>query len=108
MFSLDYEQKVKDLNNGVVRTVLLSTGKMSVVLNQFEKGAEGSMHSHPHEQATYVLSGSFEFTIDGVTKIVHKGDVLHKNPGIMHGCVCLEKGELLDVFTPQREDFLQD
>ena len=23
-----------------------------------------------------------------------------------HGCVCVEKGKLLDIFTPMREDFL--
>jgi len=24
----------------------------------------------------------------------------------MHGCVCLEKGILVDIFTPMREDFV--
>jgi len=24
----------------------------------------------------------------------------------MHGCVCLEKGILVDIFTPMREDFI--
>ncbi|PCT24654.1 cupin, partial [Escherichia coli] len=26
---------------------------------------------------------------------------------IVHGCKCLEKGVLLDIFTPQRQDFLK-
>jgi quercetin dioxygenase-like cupin family protein len=64
------------------------------------------MHSHPHEQLTYVLSGRFSFTIDGVTKEVSAGDTLYKKPNVVHGCVCLEAGTLLDTFTPQREDFL--
>ena len=28
------------------------------------------------------------------------------NDGVMHGCVCLEAGILLDFFTPMREDFV--
>lgn len=35
------------------------------------------------------------------------GDTLYKRPGIMHGCVCLQPGTLLDTFTPIREDFLE-
>jgi hypothetical protein len=26
--------------------------------------------------------------------------------GEEHGCLCLESGELIDSFTPRREDFL--
>ena len=29
-----------------------------------------------------------------------------KQDGVMHGCVCLEAGILLDFFTPMREDFV--
>ena len=73
----------------------------------FEKGAVGAMHSHPHTQLTYVLSGAFEFTIDGVKQVVRTGDTLYKLPGVPHGCVCLEEGVLLDTFTPHRADFLK-
>ena len=78
---------------------------MAVEVN-FTEGAVGPMHSHPHEQLTYVLSGRFSFTIDGVTKEVSAGDTLYKKPNVEHGCACLEAGTLLDTFTPQREDFL--
>lgn len=77
------------------------------VENHFETGAIGAMHSHPHQQLTYVLSGKFEFTIGDETHIVTAGDTLHKMPNVIHGCKCLEAGVLLDVFTPQREDFLK-
>ena len=91
---------------GVKRRVLVHEGKMMLVENTFEKGAIGSMHSHPHEQVTYVLSGVFKFVIDGDERIVKAGDSMHKNPNIVHGCECLEAGVLLDVFSPQRDDFI--
>jgi hypothetical protein len=29
-----------------------------------------------------------------------------KQDGVAHGCECLEKGVLVDFFTPMREDFV--
>jgi quercetin dioxygenase-like cupin family protein len=54
-----------------------------------------------------VLSGEFEFTIGDEKHVVSAGDTLYKKPEIMHGCVCLKPGTLLDTFTPVRQDFLQ-
>ena len=73
----------------------------------FEKGAIGAMHSHPHVQISYVLEGKFEATIGDETKIIGVGDTYYTVPDIPHGVVCLEKGKLLDIFTPEREDFLK-
>ena len=89
---------------GVTRRVLAYTDGLMCVENTFEKGAVGALHHHPHTQITYVVSGAFEFTVDGVTRTVHKGDTILKEDGVEHGCVCTEAGILLDIFTPMRED----
>lgn len=93
---------------GVVRRILAYTDGLMCVENSFEVGAVGALHSHPHTQITYVLSGAFAFEIDGETRTVHAGDTLLKENGVIHGCRCLEAGKLLDIFTPMREDFLQE
>ena len=90
----------------VTRRVLAYTDGLMCVENTFEKGAVGTLHSHPHTQITYVVSGAFSFTIDGETRIVRKGDTMLKEHGVIHGCTCLEAGVLLDIFTPMREDFV--
>ncbi len=100
--------KAQDMGGGVVRRVLAYSDDVMVVENTFEKGAIGALHHHPHTQITYILSGAFEFNIDGVKKIVRAGDTLLKTNGVEHGCVCLEAGKLLDVFAPYREDFVED
>ena len=92
---------------GVVRRVLAYTDGLMCVESQFEAGAVGVLHSHPHTQITYVLRGRFSFTIDGETRVVQAGDTLLKEDGVVHGCTCLEAGALLDIFTPMREDFIQ-
>lgn len=91
---------------GVVRRILAYSEDLMCVENRFETGAEGKLHSHPHTQITYVLEGEFAFTIDGETRLVRKGDTLLKEDGVVHGCVCLKAGALLDIFTPMRKDFV--
>ena len=92
---------------GVTRRVLAHDDGMMIVENTFETGAVGALHSHPHTQITYVVSGKFTFTIDGITKTVTPGDTMLKTDGVVHGCTCLEAGILLDIFTPMREDFVK-
>ncbi|WP_312980869.1 cupin domain-containing protein [Atlantibacter sp.] len=107
MFIPHNETKLQDLGGGVTRRILAHNGKMMAVEVNFQEGAVGAMHNHPHEQLTYVLSGEFEFTIGDETRRVTAGDTLYKEPHIMHGCVCIKAGTLLDTFTPMREDFLK-
>lgn len=106
MFVFHHTTLPDELGHGVSRRILAYAGKMMAVEVNFEEGAIGALHSHPHEQLTYVLSGEFEFTIGDVTHKVKAGDTLYKKPDIIHGCVCLKAGTLLDTFTPVREDFL--
>lgn len=91
---------------GVRRKILAYGEDLMAVEVHFEAGAVGALHSHPHTQISYVLEGEFEFEIDGVRKVVKKGDTLFKLPHVVHGCTCLKPGVLLDVFTPHREDFI--
>lgn len=96
-----------DAGGGVVRQILGYNDNIMMVKVKFKKGQVGAMHSHPHSQVTYVASGKFKFTVGGVTKIVKAGDALYKQPGIEHGCVCLEDGILIDCFNPMRDNFLE-
>lgn len=98
--------ELQPCGSGVCRKILAYTDELMCVENRFEKGGVGTLHSHPHTQITYVVSGVFEFEIDGVKKIVTAGDTMLKKDSVVHGCVCLEAGTLLDVFTPMRQDFL--
>ena len=97
----------EDLGGGVRRQILGYDGQLMMVKVVFEKDAVGAPHHHYQSQCTYVAKGKFEFTIDGVTKVVSEGDCLFKTPDKPHGCVCLEAGTLIDTFSPMRPDFLK-
>ena len=97
---------VADLGEGVHRKILASGGGRMTVQFDFEKGAVGYLHSHPHEQVGYVARGRFEATLAGDKTVIGTGDTYYVPSGVEHGVVALEAGVLIDVFTPQREDFL--
>lgn len=104
---LKYElTEVTNPSPGITRRILARGGTMMGVEATFEKGAVGAVHTHPHEQISYILSGSFEYVEDGVTYQLRRGDSYYVAPEVAHGATALEESVILDIFTPQREDFL--
>ena len=106
IFQNQHELTWEVIDNGIERQVFGYNKELMMVKVKFEKGAVGAMHSHPHVQASYVASGSFELTIGNEKKILKEGDGYFVPPHVMHGCVCIEAGMLIDAFSPLREDFL--
>ncbi|SMO99405.1 cupin domain-containing protein [Paracoccus laeviglucosivorans] len=88
------------------RTVLAHAPELMVVRFAFDAGDSGALHSHPHVQSTYVRSGRFRFSVAGRVFEVGPGDAFVITSDAEHGCECLEAGELIDSFTPRRDDFL--
>ncbi|WP_425074512.1 cupin domain-containing protein [Sagittula sp. S175] len=91
---------------GVLRQVLSERAELMVVSFRFEEAAEGKRHNHPHVQSTYVKSGRFRFFVGDDAFEVGPGDSFVIPSMAWHGCVCLDPGELIDTFTPRRDDFL--
>jgi quercetin dioxygenase-like cupin family protein len=96
----------EELGGGVSRKFLGYDNQIMMVSVKFDKGALGSPHQHFHTQATYVVSGKFEFEIDGIKHVVEAGDGVYIEPNLLHSAICLEEGQLIDTFSPVREDFL--
>jgi quercetin dioxygenase-like cupin family protein len=93
--------------NRVCRKIRAHDGNLMMVEVMFKSGAVGSEHRHVHEQVCYCLAGEFEFTVEGQARRLTPGDSVYIPPSALHGTVCLGEGRLLDIFTPQREDFLE-
>jgi quercetin dioxygenase-like cupin family protein len=92
----------------VCRKIRAHEGALMLVEVMFKTGAVGSAHRHTHEQASYCLAGEFDFTVEGQTRRLRTGDSVYIPASALHGTVCLAEGRLLDIFTPQREDFLKN
>lgn len=72
---------------------------------EVEKGAVLPIHAHFHEQITQVLQGKFEMTIDNVTRVYQKGDLVVIPSNVLHGGVALTDCKIFDIFSPVREDY---
>lgn len=95
------------VGGGVRRRIMAHNADLMMVYVEFEGGAIGSIHTHPHTQCSYVTSGRFEVTIDGESRVMETGDSFYVAPDLAHGVRCLEAGVLIDAFSPARLDFLK-
>jgi len=106
MFVFNKDVVATDCEPGVKRKILSYSDELMMCEIHFETGSAGNVHSHKHLQITYIAKGSFEFTIDGETKVVNEGDSVYMPSNSVHGVKCLKEGILVDVFNPKRDDFL--
>ena len=84
---------------------VIHTGTMTFMYWIVEEDAAMPMHTHFHEQVAHVLSGKFELTVDGETKVLEPGTVAVIPPHVPHGGRAITACTLLDVFHPEREDY---
>ncbi len=70
-----------------------------------EEGVVVPVHSHPHEQWTFILSGQMEFTLDGEKQLLTQGMGAYIPSNAPHGAVAVTSCTIIDVFTPVREDY---
>jgi len=99
------EEAMSTPEAGLRRRVMSYSPGVMLVRHTMKKGWVGARHSHPHEQMVYVVSGRIRFQ--------HPGGVLEAGPGdgflvpgnAEHQASALEDAEVLDVFTPYREDY---
>jgi quercetin dioxygenase-like cupin family protein len=108
IFFPDAEIDRETLDPGKVSRKVRAHGpRIMIVEVSFAAGGVGSDHEHPHDQATYCLSGEFRFTVGSETRTLLPGDSVFIPGGARHGTACVSEGRLLDTFTPRREDFLK-
>jgi quercetin dioxygenase-like cupin family protein len=70
-----------------------------------KKNAEIPIHSHKEHQIGYVISGKLKFLTDNGDFIVVKGDCYLFDSDEKHGAKILEDSEVIDIFSPARNDY---
>ena len=106
MFSKADSKNYRDVLDGV-KLKTLAHGERTL-LGEFRiaKGAVIPVHQHPHEQTGYLVSGALRFTIEDEVIVAHPGDSWNLASEIPHGAEALEDCEVVEVFSPVREDYL--
>ena len=96
------EEKVTDK---ISRRVLVGEKEM-IVWWRMKAGVHAAAHRHPHEQMFWMVSGRMEFRMGNAKRTCVAGDVGVIPGGIEHEAWFPEDTEVVDVFSPPREDFL--
>ncbi len=94
-----------ELVRGVYRKTLLFNNNIMLCHFTLEKGAEISMHSHKEHQIGYIIKGKLKFLTESREFIAVKGDSYLFNSYERHGAKLLEDSEVIDVFSPARDDY---
>lgn len=90
---------------GMLRQVLAYNPHLMLVRHTFDKGWKGARHGHPHHQMVYVVRGHIRFQAQGKTWELRAGDSVVVDGGVEHEASALEPSEVLDIFTPYRQDY---
>ncbi|MBT9329779.1 cupin domain-containing protein [Paracidobacterium acidisoli] len=90
---------------GLLRQVLAYSGDLMLVRHLAEPGWVGTRHSHSHEQLVYVVRGRIRLACGDTESELAAGDSIIVPGGVEHQARALEDSEILDVFTPCREDY---
>jgi quercetin dioxygenase-like cupin family protein len=80
--------------------------KGMIVSWRMSAGAHAAAHKHPHEQIVWMLKGRMDFRIGDERRSMAAGDVAVIPGGVEHEAWFPEDAEVIDVFSPPREDFL--
>ena len=78
---------------------------MSIGWLDAKAGHTVPIHSHIHEQISYVQEGKMLFTIDDEQFILEAGMAITVAPNLKHGATAITDCKLIDVFSPVREEY---
>ena len=91
---------------GVHFEVLVTGAKSMVTKMNYKIGDKVPFHSHPNEQAGYVISGEYIIEYEAIKETLRKGDSYCIAENVLHSWKVIKEGEVIDVFTPPRTDYL--
>jgi quercetin dioxygenase-like cupin family protein len=93
---------------GLQRQVLAYGGGLMMTRFSFAAGAAAEWHSHPHEQVSCVVEGKVDYFTEGAEPVrLLAGASFYVPPNLRHRVVAVASSVLIDVFTPQRDEFIR-
>jgi len=102
------EVKGENLGESALRKILVYSDNLMLMYSEAEPGGPPLAHSHPHEQIGYIIQGTSELTASGETVTLKAGSSFLLEPNEYHEIrgVGDEKIIVLDIFHPNREDYI--
>jgi len=90
-----------------VRVKVVDGENMQLIWAEFQPGTRYELHSHPHEQFSFMVSGRMKLTVGDETREIGAGEMWHAPSNVVHGGELLgdEPVVFIDVYSPPNEQF---
>ena len=84
---------------------IIHTDNVTIAHVEIKGGSQLPEHFHVHEQAIQLMSGTFEFTLEGETKVFDKPTIITVPSNQKHSGKAITDCKIIDVSYPVIEDF---
>jgi len=101
----DWSQVPAEQLNPHITRKAIHTDAMTIARLHIKKGGVVPEHKHVHEQVAHVEKGALQFTVAGAEQVLRAGQSLVLASMVPHGVVALEDTDVIDTFTPVRDDW---
>jgi quercetin dioxygenase-like cupin family protein len=104
---IDYDSvQPVEMLPGVLRRTMTAGDRMMLVEVQLQDRAVVPMHTHPHEQTGYLVSGRLRLQLgDDEVRDLSPGDAWMIPGGLPHEATALEPCVIVDIFSPPRDEY---
>ena len=90
---------------GVVRRTITDGERLMLIEGTMDEGAVVPLHTHPHEQTGYLVSGRFLFELGDEKRELGPGDCWLVPSNVPHNVTALEDSVFNDIISPPREEY---
>ena len=91
---------------GVKQKTLVYGDKTLMTEFVLEEGSDLPIHSHPHEQTGYLVSGKLKMFIGEEAFTVEPGDSWCIKSNESHGAQAIEDSVAVEIFSPVRTEYI--
>jgi quercetin dioxygenase-like cupin family protein len=95
-----------DICPGIKRQTAASGKTMYQMRAALDAGSKMPEHKHPQEQIVHILSGRMKLIVSGTPHELKTGDSFYLASNVPHGVETLEATQVLDTFSPPRDEYL--
>ncbi|MBY8987108.1 MAG: cupin domain-containing protein [Candidatus Lokiarchaeota archaeon] len=90
---------------GIYRKTLIYNDHMMLCHFFLKENSNVPLHSHKEHQIGYVIKGKLRFFTEKEEFLAEEGDSYVFESNEKHGAKILEDSDVIDVFSPSREDY---
>jgi quercetin dioxygenase-like cupin family protein len=106
MFQKGSKVSYKPALDGIQQKTLVYGERTLMTELKLAAGSILPLHSHPHEQTGYLVSGKLRLFVGEDEYNAQAGDSWCVDSNLLHGAEALEEAVAVEVFSPPKRDYI--